>query len=227
MKNIFQSSLHLLLVLYLFCGCDVKHDIVLPLVEEGTAYGYDIDECSDLEDFCLDEENGEYVYNTDPIAEFMCSCNWGNIPESIIDSYQLLDLNENSVTYGQYISHGDFIGKVVLYYFPTSDTWGLCKSRFDSLFNLYINQGGPDSNFIIVGIGKNDNNTDIRLPQDTSLPYVKENSDFSIRNSLDVADRDVYFYDEFGQYITKINLNNGFDETEIISIIYNILDQNI
>ena len=103
----------------------------------------------------------------------------------------------------------------------------MCKSRFDSLFNLYINQGGPDSNFIIVGIGKNDNNTDIRLPQDTSLPYVKENSDFSIRNSLDVADRDVYFYDEFGQYITKINLNNGFDETEIISIIYNILDQNI
>ena len=48
MKNIFQSSLHLLLVLYLFYGCDVKHDIVLPLVEEGTAYGYDIDEVKTL-----------------------------------------------------------------------------------------------------------------------------------------------------------------------------------
>ena len=52
-------------------------------------------------------------------------CNGDNstcMENSIIDIYELEDLNQNSSTYGQSLSNSDFSGKVILYYFPTSDT---------------------------------------------------------------------------------------------------------
>ena len=44
------------------------------------------------------------------------------IDASVIDSYELEDLNINSTTFGQTLNHTNFLGKVILYYFPSSDT---------------------------------------------------------------------------------------------------------
>ena len=44
------------------------------------------------------------------------------IDNSIINTYQLEDLNTSSSTFGLLLSHSDFLGKAILYYFPTSDT---------------------------------------------------------------------------------------------------------
>jgi len=39
-----------------------------------------------------------------------------------INIYELEDLNANSNTFGQTLSHNNFLGKAILYYFPISDT---------------------------------------------------------------------------------------------------------
>ena len=65
----------LLFILFMFIGCDVKYDIFLPLIDEGVVIGYDGHECTQMRWFCEDEE-GEYVFNIDPDANFMCSCTW-------------------------------------------------------------------------------------------------------------------------------------------------------
>ena len=44
------------------------------------------------------------------------------IDESAIYTYQLEDLNSNSSTFEQILSHNNFLGKAILYYFPSSDT---------------------------------------------------------------------------------------------------------
>lgn len=147
------------------------------------------------------------------------------IENSIIDIYELEDLNQNSSTYGQSLSNSDFLGKVILYYFPTSDTWGLCKSRFDSLNELYLEYGGYNSNIIIIGVGKNDGNSIYTLAQDTILPYIKETDDYMLRDELNVVDRDVYFYDTAGNYVSKVNLTAGFNNSLIESIINEILNE--
>ena len=155
-------------------------------------------------------------------------CNGDNstcIENSIIDIYELEDLNQNSSTYGQSLSNSDFSGKVILYYFPTSDTWSLCKSRFDSLNALYLEYGGYNSNIIIIGVGKNDGNSIYTIAQDTILPYIKETNDYMLRDELSVVDRDVYFYDTFGNYVNKVNLTAEFNNTLIESIINEILNE--
>ena len=44
------------------------------------------------------------------------------IDDSAIYTYQLEDLNSNSSTFEQILSHNNFLGKAILYYFPSSDT---------------------------------------------------------------------------------------------------------
>jgi hypothetical protein len=37
-------------------------------------------------------------------------------------NYELEDLNTNSSTFGEILSHNNFLGKAILYYFSSSDT---------------------------------------------------------------------------------------------------------
>ena len=54
---------------------------------------------------------------------FLISCSTEPEPiNDIINSYQLSDLNVNSRSYGEILSHNQYFGKVVLYYFPVNDT---------------------------------------------------------------------------------------------------------
>ena len=109
------------LILFIMIGCDIKHDIILPMIDEGSTIGYDQNECSHQELFCI-EKNGDYYFNPAPEAPFMCSCTWGETDVNAINTYELEDLNLNSSTFGQTLSHNSFLGKAILYYFPISDT---------------------------------------------------------------------------------------------------------
>jgi hypothetical protein len=42
--------------------------------------------------------------------------------DNTLNSYQLEDLNSSSSSFGETLSHNTFSGKVILYYFPLSDT---------------------------------------------------------------------------------------------------------
>ena len=140
-------------------------------------------------------------------------------------NYELEDLNTNSSTFGQALNHSAFLGKAILYYFPISDTWSLCKSRFDSLNELFLEYGGVNSNIIVIGVGKNDGNSIYTVAEDTILPYLKETDDYTLRDELSVVDRDVYFYNTSGDYVNKVNVTAEFDKNLIESIINGILDE--
>jgi hypothetical protein len=112
-----------------------------------------------------------------------------------------------------------------LYYFPLSDAWSLCKNRFDSLNELFLEYGGDNGDIKIIGVGKNDGNTIYTVAEDTVLPYVKETDDYNLRNELGVVDRDVYFYNTIGTFIEKINLTSEFNKMQIESIINGILNE--
>ena len=142
-----------------------------------------------------------------------------------INIYELEDLNANSSTFGQTLNHNTFLGKAILYYFPISDTWSLCKSRFDSLNEIYLEYGGVNGNIIIIGVGKNDGNSIYTVAEDTILPYIKEADDYNLRDELGVVDRDVYFYNTSGDYVYKVNLTTEFDKSLIESIINGILNE--
>jgi len=146
------------------------------------------------------------------------------IDTSIIDSYQLKDLNITSATFGETLSHNNFLGKVILYYFPSSDTWGLCKSRFDSLYELYLDYGGLDSEIVIIGVGKNDGNLIYTVAEDTIFPYIKETDGYILRYGLGVVDRDVYFYDSNGIFANKVNLTASFERNMIEGILDDLLN---
>ena len=91
------------------------------MLDEGTTLGYDMAECSNQEDFCAEKE-GIFFSNIDSEAPFMCSCTWGNTDVNAIDIYQLEDLNSSSATFKEILSHNNFLGKAILYYYPFSDT---------------------------------------------------------------------------------------------------------
>ena len=145
--------------------------------------------------------------------------------DNTLNSYQLEDLNSSSSSFGETLSHNTFSGKVILYYFPLSDTWSLCKNRFDSLNELFLEYGGDNGDIKIIGVGKNDGNTIYTVAEDTVLPYVKETDDYNLRNELGVVDRDVYFYNTIGTFIEKINLTSEFNKMQIESIINGILNE--
>jgi len=44
------------------------------------------------------------------------------LDDSAINTYQLKDLNTGSSTFEQILSHNNFLGKAILYYFSNSDT---------------------------------------------------------------------------------------------------------
>ena len=99
------------------------------------------------------------------------------------------------------------------------DTAG--QERYNSLIPMY----SRNSNIIIIGVGKNDGNSIYTLAQDTILPYIKETDDYMLRDELNVVDRDVYFYDTAGNYVSKVNLTAGFNNSLIESIINEILNE--
>ena len=142
-----------------------------------------------------------------------------------INIYELEDLNANSSTFAQTLNHNTFLGKAILYYFPISDTWSLCKSRFDSLNEIYLEYSGVNGNIIIIGVGKNDGNSTYTVAEDTIIPYIKETDEYTLRGELDVIDRDVYFYNTTGEYVHKVNLTDEFDKNIIESIINGILNE--
>ena len=58
-----------------------------------------------------------------------------------------------------------------------------------------------------MGIGKQ-TGVSSRIFADSNLPYVNETSTSNIRNEFGVVDRDVFVYDQNGNFVETINTNN-------------------
>ena len=64
----------LLFALFLSCSTEDIIEAATEEIDSGTRTGGNIDECIDIELFCVDKE-GEFEYTT-PESEFFCVCNW-------------------------------------------------------------------------------------------------------------------------------------------------------
>ena len=151
-----------------------------------------------------------------------CDSNECNPPDK--PTFSLKDLNSGSETGGVDIGPQFFHGKVTLYYFPVSETWGTCRNRFGSLNTLFIDYGGNDSNLRILGVGKDDDTPIEAIIENRILPYVKDNEENKVWETWCPEDRDLFFLDKNGFFNTKINLTPGFPENDIKEIIDTLLE---
>jgi hypothetical protein len=95
MMSIERPIIRRLIILILIVGCSTEPEDCAG-VEGGTAV---VDECGKC--------GGDNSTCTD---------------DNTLNSYQLEDLNSSSSSFGETLSHNTFSGKVILYYFPLSDT---------------------------------------------------------------------------------------------------------
>ena len=90
---------------------------------------------------------------------------------------------------------------------------------------MFINYGGNNSDLRIIGVGKHNENDVAPMVQGRILPYVKDNDTQNVWEEWEVQDRDLIFLDKEGNFHSKVDLNSGFPEDEIIDIINQLLDQ--
>ena len=74
-----------------------------------------------------------------------------------------------------------------------------------------------------MGIGKQ-TSVASEIYADSNLPYVNESSASNIRNELGVNDRDVYIFDNNGNYIETINTNNSFEQSAFEAVINGLME---
>ncbi len=74
-----------------------------------------------------------------------------------------------------------------------------------------------------MGIGKQ-TSVSSEIYADSNLPYVNESSASNIRNELGVNDRDVYIFDNNGNYIETINTNNSFEQSAFEAVINGLME---
>ena len=148
-----------------------------------------------------------------------CDSNECNPPDK--PTFSLEDLNPDSGTHSQYIGPQLFYGKVTLYYFPFSETWGTCRNRFRSLDELY---NSVYTNLQIIGVGKDDDTSIDEFINNISLPYVKDDAENKVWETWCPEDRDLFFLDRNGFFNTKINLTPGFQEHDTKEIIDTLLE---
>ena len=109
-----------LLLLLLLLSCSTEPEDCAG-VKGGSA---ELDMCGicdrDITNDC--KQDCEDVWGGNSYLDDCGVCNGNNITDCLMIDYSLTDLNQNSFTFGNKLSKGDFLGRVVLYYFPSSDT---------------------------------------------------------------------------------------------------------
>lgn len=66
------------------------------------------------------------------------------------------------------------------------------------------------------------------MVQHVLLPWVTDNDTYNIWDNWCIENRDIIFLNKQGYYISKININDGYDdnETDIINLINELLNDN-
>ena len=100
----------------------------------------------------------------------------------------------------------------------------MCQSRVGSLDSLYINLLNSDIiNVKIIAIGvSSDNSSNDMWVNKYSIPIVVDEYPYDTWNNWGAEQRDLFFLDSSGTYITNINIS-AWDYNEVYNQIINIL----
>ena len=139
------------------------------------------------------------------------------------NNYNLEDINSTSDTYGTNISPESYTGQVTLHYFGHQN-WGTCSARVGNLDDLYqdLLDEGID-NVKVFAIGKSQyNSSNTNWTNGNSIPVLVDLSPNNIWTSWGANQRDLFFLNSDGDYVTDINITN-WDYNQVYNQIKDIL----
>jgi len=140
-------------------------------------------------------------------------------------NYELMDINPVSLSYGETISPTYYQNQITLHYFG-HQSWGLCATRVGDLDDLCQNLIDAGINNVkIIAIGKseysNDNGDWIT---GNSIPVLVDPSQYNTWSSWGASQRDLFFLDENGDYVTDFNISS-WDYNAVYSQINLIINE--
>ena len=140
------------------------------------------------------------------ISFVLFSCNPPD--EEVVYDYSLADINDSSLTYGNNIGPGYFENQVTVHYFG-HQSWGLCKSlvgNLDALYQDLLNEGINDVRIIAIGKGEYSDHSSEWI-FGNSIPIVIDSSSNNLWNTWGAEQRDLFFLDANGNYVTNFNIS--------------------
>ena len=145
--------------------------------------------------------------------------------EEVVYDYSLVDINPNSDTYGINISPDYFENQVTVHYFGHQG-WGLCQTRVGNLDNLYTNLlDSLITNVKIIAIGKSaESSSNTEWTNDNKIPILVDPSPNTTWSNWGAKQRDLFFLDSNGNYVTDFNISN-WDYNKVYSQIKDILPE--
>ena len=145
--------------------------------------------------------------------------------EEVVYDYSLTDINSSSFTYGENIGPGDFENQVTVHYFG-HQTWPLCTDRVGNLDDLYqdlLDNG--INNVQIITIGKTEfSSKNGDWTNGTSLPVLIDPSPYTTWSNWGAEQRDIFFLDSDGNYVTDFNISS-WDYERIYTTILDLSSQ--
>ena len=143
-------------------------------------------------------------------------------------TYELEDINPNSLTNGNIIGSNYFADKIILHYFG-SFTWLICASRFgelNTIYNSYREQGYPIG---LVGVGKSNESSGLEnWTEGNNAPICADNQPYPVWNDWNATQRDLYITDESGNLVFHDNITSGIPDNliEQLQILLHVLSDN-
>ena len=143
----------------------------------------------------------------------------------MIYDYALLDINPHSDTYGINIGPNYFVNQVTVHYFGHQG-WGLCQERVGNLDDLYqdlLGNGINNVKIIVIGISEDSSNNGNWI-SGHSISVIVDPYPYNTWTNWDAKQRDLFFLDENGDYITNFNISD-WDYDTVYSQIVNLLPE--
>ena len=141
------------------------------------------------------------------------------------NSYSLEDLNSTSTSFGNSIGPSYYTDQVTLHYFGHYN-WGTCTARFGQLNDLYQNTfSGGDAEVKLFGVGKDSHMSSLgNWINGNDCIVSADSSPFNVWDEWEASQRDLYIIDHEGNISFYENITGGFDESEIISLVNELVD---
>ena len=141
-------------------------------------------------------------------------------------NFNLEDLNENSAYFGQTVGPEEFSNQVSIVYFGYF-YWGICTSRFGELNDFYqeLISAGHNDKVKLFGVGKDSHINQLSNWTNQNESIVSaDSSPFSVWNSWDASQRDLYILDSEGNIQYHENISGGISNA-VYDLVYNLIDE--
>ena len=141
-------------------------------------------------------------------------------------NFNLEDLNENSTYFGQTVGPEEFSNQVSIVYFGYF-YWGICTSRFGELNDFYqeLIAAGHNDKVKLFGVGKDSHINQLSNWTNQNESIVSADySPFSVWNSWDASQRDLYILDSEGNIQYHENISGGISNV-VYDLVNNLIDE--